>query len=226
LSALAVDNRSEKTGADLGLPFSAILDRARALDGQALGMLYERYLPVVYRYVFLRVGDVHLAEDVTSDVFFTMVEHIEQLRAADELAFAAWILRIARNTVAAHYRRVRTQPLLIEQSAMTDLTVAGSAEAGDPLAVITSREDWSEVVDALHHLTKEQRNVVIYRCLLGYSTEEVGELLRKQPGTIRALQFRALASLTRLLGQTVEGDGGHNPSVTTSRRRRGDGSGG
>jgi hypothetical protein len=47
--------------------------------------------------------------------------------------------------------------------------------------------------------------VVLYRCVLGYSAEEVADLLDKHPGTIRALQFRALASLARHLGIEQKG---------------------
>jgi len=223
------DRRPRPGHADI--PFPAILDRARALDGHALGILYERYLPVIYRFIFLRVGDTHLAEDLTSDVFFTVVAHIGQLRAEDELAFAAWMLRIARNAVSAHFRKARAQPL-IEQDEAARLALAGSAEEGDPLAIITSREDWSEVVAALNRLTEDQRNVVLYRCLLGYSTEEVGEFLHKRPGSIRALQFRALASLARLLDRAerdqVARDGrdvAEAPQATARGRRRGDGAG-
>jgi RNA polymerase sigma-70 factor (ECF subfamily) len=209
---------AEQNGWEDGVPFPAILDRARNLDKHALGLLYERYLAVVYRFVYLRVGDTHLAEDLTSDVFFSVVAHIQQLHAKDELTFVAWILRIARNVVLAHYRTMRAQP---PTEPVSQLALTTSAEEGDPLAVITAREDWSAVVTALNSLTEEQRNVVLYRCLLGYSAAEVGHLLEKRPGAIRALQFRALTSLARLLDQSTAPGGGveHAPALATGKRR-------
>jgi RNA polymerase sigma-70 factor (ECF subfamily) len=86
---------------------------------------------------------------------------------------------------------------------VTEVTLVASAEEGDPLAIITAREDWAEVVAALNALTEDQRSVVLYRCLFGYSTEEVARILEKRPGAVRALQFRALASLVRLLDQSA-----------------------
>ena len=56
------------------LPFHVVLARARNLDSTALGMLYKRFLPVVYRYALARVNDMQHAEDVTSETFFTMIE--------------------------------------------------------------------------------------------------------------------------------------------------------
>jgi RNA polymerase sigma-70 factor (ECF subfamily) len=209
----------EHNGWEDDLSFPSILDRARELDKHALGLLYERYLAVVYRFVYLRVGDTHVAEDLTSDVFFSVVAHIQQLHAKDELTFAAWILRIARNAVLAHYRTKRAQP---PTESVSDLALTTSAEAGDPLAIITAREDWSAVVTALNALTEDQRNVVLYRCLLGYSAAEVGRLLEKRPGAIRALQFRALTSLARLLDQLTLPGGGieeQDPALITGKRR-------
>ncbi len=180
------------------LPFQVILSRARALDSTSLGMLYKRFLPVIYRYALARVTDVQHAEDVTSETFFAMIESIPTTRAEDELAFAAWLLGIARNKVAMHFRRLRSRQELycaLPESAEPSAV----AEEDDPLGIITSRESWSEVVQALDQLTEDQRAVVLYRCVLGFSADEVAQLLQKQAGTIRALQFRALASLARHL---------------------------
>jgi RNA polymerase sigma-70 factor (ECF subfamily) len=200
------------------LPFGLALERARALDRSALGMLYRRFLPVVYRYVLARVGTVHAAEDVASETFFAAIEDIGAMRAHDELTFAAWVLGIARNKVAMHFRRLRTHPEAPQALPEDEQPLAVAAE-GDPLAIITARESWSEVVAGLNRLTEEQRAVVLYRCVLGYSTEDVARLLEKQPNAVRALQFRALASLARHLGAAEDAqERGH-----ASSRERGEG---
>lgn len=180
------------------LQFEQALRRAQAADQQAMGMLYKRFLPVVYRYVLARVSDVHTAEDLTSETFFAVVEHIGETRAHDELTFVAWALGIARNQIAMHFRRLRARPA--SQFTLYDAELADTlAYERDPLDVITARESWGEVVAALDRLTEEQRSVILYRSVLGYSAEDVAQLLGKQPGAIRALQFRALASLARFL---------------------------
>jgi RNA polymerase sigma-70 factor (ECF subfamily) len=164
-------------------------------------MLYRRFLPVVYRYVLARVGAVQTAEDITSETFIAVINGIGNMRAHDELTFAAWILGIARNKVATHFRRQRTHPEA--PHALTENEQPWAvAEQGDPLAIITARESWSEVVIGLNQLTEDQRAVILYRCVLGYSTEDVARLLEKQPNAIRALQFRALTSLARFLNST------------------------
>ena len=182
------------------LPFEQALQRARAADRVAMGLLYKRFLPVVYRYALARVGDIHAAEDITADTFFVIVERIAETRAHDELTFVAWALGIARNQVAMYFRRRKmrptARPMTADEADVAHWLLPGER---DPLDVITARESLSEVVAALEHLTEEQRTVIFYRAVLGYSAEDVGTLLGKQPGAVRALQFRALSSLERLL---------------------------
>ncbi|HET9109773.1 MAG TPA: sigma-70 family RNA polymerase sigma factor [Ktedonobacterales bacterium] len=180
------------------LPFDQALKRAQAADQQAMGMIYKRFLPVVYRFTLGRVGDVHAAEDITSETFFVIVERIRETRAHDELTFVAWALGIARNQIAMHFRRLKSRPTS-QLSDENDFAAGRLPDERDPLDVITARESLAEVVTALDKLTEEQRSVILYRCVLGYSAEDVGQLLGKQAGAIRALQFRALASLARLL---------------------------
>lgn len=206
------------------LPFSLALERARALDRSALGMLYDRFLPVVYRFVLARVGNVPTAEDVTSETFLAVVQGISTMRAHDELSFAAWVLGIARNKVFTHFRRLHARPEAPEmaEGLPEDEQPLAVGEEGDPLAIITARESWAEVVAGLHQLTEDQRTVVLYRCVLGYSTDEVAQLLEKQPNAIRVLQFRALAALARHLS-TADDTDGHPKNRHASSREGGKG---
>ncbi|HEX6540692.1 MAG TPA: sigma-70 family RNA polymerase sigma factor [Ktedonobacterales bacterium] len=200
------------------LPFGLALERARVLDHSALGMLYRRFMPVVYRYVLARVSAIHLAEDITSETFVAVVEGIGAMRAHDELTFAAWVLGIARNKVATHYRRLRTHqesPHVLPE----DMQPFAVADQGDPLGIITARESWAEVVAGLNKLTEEQRMVLLYRCVLGYPTEDVAQLMQKQPNAIRALQFRALSSLARYL--SLAGRAPQTPEQAPSPSRKG-----
>jgi RNA polymerase sigma-70 factor (ECF subfamily) len=164
-------------------------------------------LPVVYRFVLARVDDPHVAEDLTADTFFAVVQDIGVTRAHDELGFSAWVLGIARSRIAQHFRRQQSRREAEREVAPTAEPLASDDE-DDPLAILTARESWGTIVAALNRLTEEQRTVVLYRCVLGYSAEEVADLLEKQPGTIRALQFRALRSLVRHLGLEKHGQQG------------------
>lgn len=212
--ASSVSNQGSNASSTPGIggpEFALLLDRARALENAALGELYSRYLPVVYRTVLARVGDVHLAEDLTADTFMVMVDSIERVRTQDELGFVAWLLGIARHKISEHFRRQAARPSLrIELTSHDEPQTYG--EEDDPLGVVLARERWAEVTTALARLTEEQRTVLLYRCVLGYATPEVARMMGREPGAIRALQFRALAALARALATN-----GTNPAVAAIR---------
>src|SRR5579864_3425498 len=91
--------------------FTRLLDAARRSESEALSTLYREFLPGVFGYIATRVPDRATAEDLTSEVFLKMVEGIGQLRTSDEAGFAAWILQIARISVAGYYRKREKQPV-------------------------------------------------------------------------------------------------------------------
>jgi RNA polymerase sigma-70 factor (ECF subfamily) len=200
------------------LPFSQLLELGRARDTEALSLLYRRFLPVIYRFLHSRTSNTALAEDLTSDTFFAVMESLATVRAQDELGFATWALGIARNKLAMHFRRLKSRPeVSLESAAIAEPTTV--AEEADPLLVLTVRERWDDVVSALNRLTPEQRETLWRRCLLGQSADEVAQAMGKPTNAIYGLQFRALAALARSLKDTDQPGGGH-AAETEQRRER------
>lgn len=196
-----------------------LLDRARQGDSEAVSALYHRFLPGIFGYIATRVPDRATAEDLTSEVFLQMVEGVARLRARDEAGFLAWLLRIARVTVAGYYRKREKHPLPLslqddEWQALQAGSLPGlpSNPEDDPIAWAEAREDWQEVVHAMNRLTEEQRQVLVARLILGYDVATVARMLGKQANAIKALQFRALQSLQRLLGSA--------PGPTRARQKQ------
>ena len=188
-------------------PIGRQLDEARRGESEALSILYRQFLPGVFGYIATRVPDRATAEDLTSEVFLKMVEGIGQLRASDEAGFAAWLLRIARLTVAGYYRKRERLPALVsldledrEEGALGNGEALVSMYLGmDPAEIVGVRDEWQTVVDAINTLTEDQRQVLVGRLILGYDVETVARVVGKKANAVKALQFRALHSLHRLL---------------------------
>ena len=56
---------------------AALVELAQGGDADAFGLLYERYVDLVYRYIYVRVGSRHLAEDLTSETFIRALRRID-----------------------------------------------------------------------------------------------------------------------------------------------------
>jgi RNA polymerase sigma-70 factor (ECF subfamily) len=176
-------------------PIPDVIDRARSGDRAAFGELYDAHVDAVYRYVLYRVREPSDAEDLTSEVFTRAFANIYRYRWQGK-SFLAWLYTIARNAVTD--RRRRERPTVDIDDAY------GVAEEG-PTA--HDRAVRGEQVDALRgavkHLTTEQQEVLVLRFVEDMSSRQVAKVLGKNEGAIRALQFRALGRLRKLLMSEV-----------------------
>ena len=188
-------------------PFEQQLEYARQGKPEGLSALYRQFLPGVFAYMAARVPDRSTAEDLTSEVFLSMVEGIHRVQAQDEAGFAAWLFRVARITVAGYYRKREQQPTLLsltstlfeEEEGEEALAIPAHHPESDPVRRAEARDAWNEVVQAINQLTEEQRQVLIGRLILGYNVTTVARMMGKRPNAVKALQFRGLQALQRLL---------------------------
>lgn len=187
-----------------------MIEQARRRDEEALVALYQRALPIIYRYVLARLGRPDVVEDVVADVFLVMVESIGDLRAGHEAGFYAWLIQIAQGKIArALSRQQRNQARVVSLSGSLEgdnekheATLTATDIESNPAALQEWRETLEELGLALGSLTTEQQIVVIGRFLAGQSIEDLARALNKKPGSVRALQFRALETLAERLGLT------------------------
>jgi RNA polymerase sigma-70 factor (ECF subfamily) len=154
-------------------------------DSEAFGILYDRYVDRIYRYVRYRMADPSEAEDLTSEIFFRALRAIG--RYAPSAPFYAWIYRIARNAVIDHHRARR------EEVSLPD--AAGARTGPDPERMAIAGERRERLARALAHLADEQQEIIVLRFVEGLSAEECGEVIGKRPAAVRDLQFRALRAL-------------------------------
>lgn len=203
---------------DRPLVFSDQLAGARRGDPESLGVLYRQFLPAIFGYIAIRVPERAIAEDLTSEVFLQMIEGIGQIRARDEASFAAWLLKIARITVAGYYRE-RTQQLLLvplephigeEGDQSESNTLPSTSPEADPARWAEARDEWRHVVEAINMLTEEQRQVLIGRLIMGYDFTTIARMIGKNTNAVKALQFRALHRLHHLLEKWQGTEQGHN----------------
>jgi RNA polymerase sigma-70 factor, ECF subfamily len=173
---------------------TALIQRAKTYDPDALSVLYERYYQGIYRYVYYRVSDSALAEDLTGDIFIKMLHGIETY-SIQGVPFSAWLYRIARNRVIDHMRRQPDKPELSLEEARVE-TIAGDETA---LENALQRE---ELLKAVQVLTDEQRQVIILKFIEDLDNATIASILGKTEGAIKSLQHRALDTLRHHIERT------------------------
>jgi RNA polymerase sigma-70 factor, ECF subfamily len=163
------------------------------LDSQAIGAIYDQYFSEVYRYVRYRINDDTAAEDIASDVFVRLLE-AAQKKLGPQSSLKGWLIATASHAVNDHLRRQYRRPVEALSDALPD---RGSSVHSE----VDSREQNRMVQSAYAQLTAEQQHVLALRFGQGYSIEETAAHLQKNINAVKALQFRALASLQRQIGE-------------------------
>ena len=168
------------------------LDGLQRLDAQAIGAIYDQYFSEVYRYVRYRINDDIVAEDIASDVFVRLLESARK-RQGPQSSLKGWLIATASHAVNDHLRKQYRRPVEALSDSLPDHSSSVHSQ-------VDSREQNRMVQNAYAQLTDEQQHVLALRFGQGYSIEETAAHLRKNINAVKALQFRALASLQRQIG--------------------------
>jgi RNA polymerase sigma-70 factor (ECF subfamily) len=186
---------------------TSLVERARHGDHAAFAALYDEFAERLYRFTRSRVANAQDAEDLVQRTFLKVIESLPRYQQRG-VPFAAWLFRLARNTVIDHARTHHPAERLVPDPERVD------AERGpEELAILAAEMD--AVGEALKSLTPEQRDVVTFRFFAGLSPAEIGRVMGKREGSVRALQFRALGVLRGRL--TTQPDGPVVPDPEVSR---------
>jgi RNA polymerase sigma-70 factor, ECF subfamily len=169
-----------------------LLECAQNLDTQALAQVHDRYYPAVYRYVRYRLDDEQVVEDISSEVFLRLLNHLHRQKGEIH-DLRGWLLGTASNLVNDHLRQKYRRPT----EDLNDHEWLASGD--DPSRTAEHNDNQRAVRRAIQQLTRDQQHVLALRFSQGMTIEETAQLMNKTIGAIKVLQFRALASIRKLL---------------------------
>lgn len=181
-----------------------LIGRAKTRDPSAISELYDRYAGLMLRYIYVRVSEHELAQDLTQEVFIKVINGIERFEYRDEKAFLGWLYTIAANVLYSHQRRRRV--------------VATPFDTREDLIDQRSQDDARAITDrvalqqAIEQLTRDQQQVLALRFFADLSNSEIAGLLRRTEGAVKAIQHRAIQSLQKILDREAE-----EPALTGGR---------
>lgn len=156
-------------------------------DPLAFLQLYDRCCKQVYGYFSRRTEDRHTAEDLTSQLFLKLLNHLRN--QPPQTHFGAWIFVIARNLVNDHYRSCGKQNRLYLKL-LNDSRF--DSHSGWP-------EDGSCLQAALSELNAEEQELLTLRYAVGMSFEEIGSTLSRTPVAVKSHLYRVQEKLRACL---------------------------
>lgn len=166
------------------------LRRALEGDSEGLAALYGALADPLLSYIRTQVRRREDAEDLLGQVFLEALRDLGRF-SGDVGGFRAWLFRIAYHRsvdLARRQSRRAEEPLD---------SVHQRPAADDPESEVLDRLDRLRLRAAVDRLPPEQRRVISLRLAGALSAAEIGKILGKSTGAVKALQFRALANLSR-----------------------------
>lgn len=168
-----------------------LLSRARALDQEALAQIHDTYYAAIFRYILIRINDYETAEDLTSEVFTRLLSALRD-HTAPQKTLRGWLFSVASYVVKDFYRKkYRRQQAPLHESI--------PSQAPGPGKAVEMKVTQAELTVAITELTEDQQNVIALRFGFDMPIQEVAQTMGKSEGSVKMLQARAIAALSRRL---------------------------
>ena len=170
----------------------------RVLDGDdtAFSMLVRKYQKPVHALAWRKIGDFHIAEDITQETFLKAYQKLSTLK--EPQSFAGWLYVIAANHCSTWHRKKRLWTQSLENTSSTALertTYSGYLIAeNERVAMETKRE---VVKKLLAKLQESERTVITLYYLGEMNYEEISRFLGVSVGTVKTRIYRARRRLKK-----------------------------
>lgn len=151
-------------------------------DKEAFSNLYSMIYKDMFRFALFLLGNREDAEDVVSDAVYEMYKGIVKLK--DVKAFHRWVFVIISNKAKKIYKKRKEATVDIEDVINC---IYDNDEMENELII--------DVKNAFLGLSLLEKNIISYSVIAGYKSEEIGEILKLNPNTVRSKRKRALSKM-------------------------------
>ncbi len=172
---------------------SILLLKIKHGEEQAFAKLYDKYVDALYRFVTFRVPRIETAQDIVSELFLRVWQHLIKPEVAVK-DIRPFLYQSARNLVADYYRT--TQESLPLDEAIETEKIAGHGSQQS----INTDLSLKEVEQGISKLKPEWQEVVILAHVEGFTPQEIAEIIGKTPAATRVILHRAMQELKVILG--------------------------
>jgi RNA polymerase sigma-70 factor, ECF subfamily len=168
-----------------------LLNRARALEPEALEQIHDMYYVPIFRYISFRVNEHETAEDLTSEVFTRLLSALQD-KTAPQKTIKGWLYSVASRVVKDFYRKkYRRKQIALEESV--------PSLADGPAKEVESMLTNENLRLAITELTEDQQEIIALRFGYEMSIRDVAQTTGKSEGAVKMLQARAVAALSRTM---------------------------
>lgn len=163
-----------------------------------LSVLIKRHESKIYSYIFSKIKDTDLANDVFQDTFFKVINTLKKGKYNEEGKFVPWVMRISHNLVIDHFRRLKRMPTISPSKEFDVFDIIGNGEINVENAMIKSQIEF-DLKKVIEHLPDDQKEVLILRHYSKMSFKEIADYTDVSINTALGRMRYALINLRKLI---------------------------
>lgn len=182
-----------------------LIRRAKSQDARAFRELMNRYLKIVYSFVYRMVNQSELAEDMTQEIFVKVYQNLGSFDSARP--FKPWLMRIASNHTLSALRKKANQVVSLDalQDDQPAREWAGTVDRGSqPEEIIERQDKTARVALAIQEMDPNYRQALLLRFQHDLSYEEIAGAMKVPVNTVRTWLKRGRDKLKQKIQQQYE----------------------
>ena len=183
----------------MSLSDSTLITQFISGNTQSFSILVDRYQKRVYGFIFSKVKDADLADDVFQDTFVKVIKNLRLGKYKDHGRFLSWVMRIAHNIIMDHFRKINRLPKYEskhEDLDLMDRLIEKSNSIEDLIIETQIHADLSILID---ELPKTQKEVLRMRLFQEMSFKDIGEQTGVSINTALGRMRYAILNLRKLI---------------------------
>ena len=163
-------------------------------DLKEFDFLYRKYFPKINNFVFHRVENEAIRNDIVSNVFYKAMKKLTFFRFINsrKCSFSSWLFRIAVNEINQYYRNLKRENKIMEMSLANPQT--------------NYELDYELVKEKMKNLSSDEQNLIAFKYFEKMKNAEIAEIYNKKEGAIKVQIHRAMNKLRSILEKEVEGE--------------------
>lgn len=183
--------------------YKDIVQKAQEGDGDALAEIYDTYYDRISAYVYKRVLNIDITQDVVSNTFFKMVREIQKFKWKSDAHLNGWMYRIATNEVHTYYRKQSKYHLVAPSDMEKYFSEVSDSKREELEKNVDNHADFLKLHVAIKKLKPFYQAIIHMRFFEDLSYDEIAVATKKRAGTIRVSMHRALGNLKGVLGNDL-----------------------
>tara|TARA_Y100000815_G_scaffold2716_2_gene2641 strand:+ start:9401 stop:10033 length:633 start_codon:yes stop_codon:yes gene_type:complete len=184
--------------ANVVIPDAVLVKNYICGDENALASLINRHQSKIYGFIYSKVTDRDIADDIFQDTFIKVIKTLKSNSYNEEGKFLPWVMRISHNLIVDHFRRNKKMPMFRETEEFSIFSIMSDNSPNIEIRIITDQVE-NDVQRLIEELPEDQKQVLQMRIYQDMSFKEIADVTGVSINTALGRMRYALMNLRKVI---------------------------